>query len=176
MFTLALLFATLATATPRQRNPVFSGKVLRVVSGDTMRVAIIAKGYKEDGKEVGLRLWGADAPKPNEPFAAEAKQRMAKLALNRVVIVEDWGQDALGNYIGEVYVELPAKWDKKLYLSEVRGQGAPSRQIILNDEMVASGLARRWKPSGIRDYDFIERRLQLALEAAQKAKRGIWSK
>lgn len=182
MIRVALLFLSLPlTASPipyqpLQRNPVFSGKVVRVVSGDTVRVAIIAKGYAQDGKEVGLRLWGADAPKANEPFGADAKRRMATVALDRVVIVEDWGRDELGNCIGEVYVQLPAKWDKRSYYSDVHGQGSPTPQVILNDEMVASGLARRSKPSGIRDYDFIEDRLQKALEAAQKAKRGIWSK
>jgi endonuclease YncB( thermonuclease family) len=172
----ALLFLILPTRAPLQRNPVFTGKVVRVVSGDTMRVALIAKGYKEDGKEIGLRLWGVDSPKANEPFAAEAKQRMTKVALNRVVVVEDWGRDELGNEIGEVYVELPHKWDKRSYFSEIHGQTGPNQQIVLNDEMVASGLARRWKPSGNREFDFIERRLQQALEAAQKAKRGIWGK
>lgn len=93
-----------------------------------------------------------------------------------MVIVEDWGKDEFGNRIGEVHVNLPGKWDKRSYFSEVHGQAGPIQQIVLNDEMVASGFARRWKPSGIQDFDFIEVRLQRALEAAQKAKRGIWSK
>jgi endonuclease YncB( thermonuclease family) len=183
MLRVALLFLTLPLSAyhqpdpPMQRNPVFSGKVVRVVSGDTVKVVIIAKDFPAaDGKEVGLRLWGADAPKLNEPFGADAKRRMTTLALGRVVIVEDWGRDEVGNCIGEVYLELPSKWEQRSYFTVIRGQSGPHQQVILNDEMVASGLARPSKPSGIRDYDFIEQRLQKALEAAQKAKRGIWGK
>jgi endonuclease YncB( thermonuclease family) len=172
----ALLFLILPTGAVPQRNPVFTGEVVRVVSGDTLRVVIRAKGYAGDGMEVGLRLWGVDAPKGNEPFAAEAKLRMSKVALNRVVIVEDWGRDELGNSMGEVSVNLPYKWDKRSYFSEIHGKAGSIQQIVLNDEMVASGFARRWKPSGIPDFDYIEARLQKALEAAQKARRGIWGK
>lgn len=155
---------------------MFSGTVVRIVSGDTMRVKVSARGYPADGTEVGLRLWGLEAPKEGQPFAKEAKARLTELALNQKVIVEDWGQDKAGNFTGEVSLVLPAKWSERSYFTEVHGRAGPEQQIILNDEMLASGLATLDKASGSSGLDSTVRRLKEALESAQKAKRGIWSK
>lgn len=176
MALLALSLALAAGASPGQRNPVFSGTVVSIVSGDTMRVKISAKGYPSDGTEVGLRLWGIEAPEPGKPFAKEAKARLTKLALNLTVVVEDWGTDKEGNRIGEVSADLPSKWNERSYFSEVHGKGSSTQQVVLNDEMLASGLATLSKPSGNSEFKSTERRLQAALESAQKAKRGLWSK
>jgi len=171
-----LCLALTVDAFALQRNPVFSGKVVRIVSGDTMRVRLTAKGYPEDGKEVGLRIFGVDAPKLGEPFFEESKRRVSHIALNRIVVVEDWGKDEAGNYTGEVYVDLPKRFDERSFFTEIHGRGSGIQQIVLNHEIVASGLARLWKPRAGGSYAAFDERLQQALAAAQAAKRGIWSK
>lgn len=173
---LALCLTLAVSATSGQRNPVFSGTVVRIVSGDTMRVKVSAKGYPADGTEVGLRLWGIEAPKEGQPFAKEAKTRLSKLALKQKVIVEDWGHDKEGNVTGEVSLVLPAKWNERSYFTEIHGKTGPEQQIILNDEMLASGLATIAKSSGSVSLASTERRLTEALESAQKAKLGMWAK
>jgi hypothetical protein len=64
---LPLLFPALCLAD-------FSGRVVRVVDGDTVQVLA-------DGKMMKVRLNGIDAPESGQPFGQRSKQNLLKLAV-----------------------------------------------------------------------------------------------
>lgn len=172
---LCALLVLAAGAFSSQKYPVYEGTVVSVASGDTIKVKVSAMGSAIDGQEKTVRLWGVESPKPGQPFAKKSKARLSQLALGLKVQVHDWGRDKDSNTVAEVLVYVPSKGSERSYFTEVGGEG-PLRAVTLNDEMVASGLATPTKPTGTHDLEAIEKRLQAALESAQKAKRGIWSK
>lgn len=66
---LPLLFPALCLAD-------FSGRVVRVVDGDTVQVLT-------DGKMMKVRLNGIDAPESGQPFGQRSKQNLLKLAVQK---------------------------------------------------------------------------------------------
>lgn len=75
----------------------FSGKVVRVIDGDTVQVYDGAKNSR-------VRLYGIDAPESKQAFGQRAKQAMIQLAANKVVIIHDHGQDVYGRMLGTIYL------------------------------------------------------------------------
>jgi len=161
---LALCLTLAASAMSGQRNPLYEGTVVSVLSGDTIRVKVLPDHDHTNGQEVNVRLWGIDPPPTGRRFAKEAKARLSTLALGQKVQVNG----------GEVRLYLPSKWDQKSYYTEVSGKDGPYPVIVLNDEMVASGLAIPAKPTGALGFVEREKHLQQELESAKKAKRGMW--
>ena len=66
---LPLLFPALCLAD-------FSGRVVRVIDGDTVQVLA-------DGKMMKVRLNGIDAPESGQPFGQRSKQNLLKLAVQK---------------------------------------------------------------------------------------------
>jgi micrococcal nuclease len=54
----------------------FTGKVVSITDGDTIRVM-------RDGVSVPVRLWGVDCPEAKQPFGTRAKQFTGDLAFQR---------------------------------------------------------------------------------------------
>lgn len=77
-----LLAAGLLIAPAAQAE--FTGKVVAVLDGDTLDVA-------RGGRILRLRLAGVDAPEPQQRYGPEAREKLAELALNRTVSVEEQG-------------------------------------------------------------------------------------
>ena len=133
--TLALLLAFTACV-HAQKAECFSGKVVSVTDGDTIKVL-------RDGKEVRVRLTGVDCPEKAQPFGEYAKEFAEKLALKKAVKVTVEGTDRYGRTLGEV--TLP---DGR----------------ILNRELLKAGFAwwyERYAPCNM-GYEQLEREARLA--------------
>jgi endonuclease YncB( thermonuclease family) len=73
----------------------FSGKVLRVLDGDTIEVM-------RDGKPEKVWLHGVDCPEAHQAYGKKAKQFTAELVLEKDVTVKVVEKDANGRVLGEV--------------------------------------------------------------------------
>ncbi|ECE2108996.1 thermonuclease family protein [Salmonella enterica] len=71
----------------------FSGRVVRVIDGDTVSVL--------SGKEMyRVRLNGIDAPESKQAYGQRAKQSLIALAAQKNVLVVSSKQDRYGRYLG----------------------------------------------------------------------------
>ena len=75
----------------------FTGKVIRVVDGDTIDVLTDAK------ETIRIRLHGIDCPERGQPFGNNATQALKASILGNVVKVVSHGQDRYDRTIGEIY-------------------------------------------------------------------------
>lgn len=91
--TLFLIFLFLAWSAAAFAD--FSGKVVAVTDGDTIKVM-------HEGKAEKIRLYGIDCPEKKQPFGNKAKQFTSDLAFGKIVTIRDKGKDRYGRTIGEV--------------------------------------------------------------------------
>jgi len=140
--------AVFALALPghAQHHPVYTGRVVRVLDGKTLQIKVRSRDFPADTMATA-RLWGIDLGK-DKKHAQAAKDLLRKLALDRNVHVDVYGKGG---------------W--------VRVEGS---RTSLSAALVSAGLARRWKPSGIRDFEHHEKELELAESEAKEKKLGIW--
>jgi endonuclease YncB( thermonuclease family) len=99
----------------------FSGKVVGITDGDTIRVV-------RGGKAEPVRLHGVDCPETRQAFGTRARQFTSRLAFGKQVTVQVRDVDRYGRIVGEVLLS-----------------GGRS----LNRELVTAGLAwwyRRYAP------------------------------
>jgi len=73
----------------------FSGKVVGVLDGDTIKVM-------HQGQADRVRLQGVDCPEKRQAFGKRAKQFTASLAMGQGVTVETDGRDRYGRILGTV--------------------------------------------------------------------------
>jgi endonuclease YncB( thermonuclease family) len=73
----------------------FSGKVVKVLDGDTIEVM-------RDGKAVRIRLSEIDCPEKSQPFGDKAKRFTAELAAGKLVTVNVKTIDRYGRTVAEV--------------------------------------------------------------------------
>jgi endonuclease YncB( thermonuclease family) len=73
----------------------FSGKVVGISDGDTIRVM-------HDGRAERVRLWGIDCPESHQPFGTRARQFTGDLAFGQDVKVLVRDVDRYGRTVGEV--------------------------------------------------------------------------
>jgi micrococcal nuclease len=134
---------------PHQPAPAqepFSGRVVRVLDGDTIEVLEI-RG--EQRIPIRIRLDGIDCPEKAQAYGQRAKQATLELAGGKTVTVKPKEKDRYGRTIAEI--ELP---DGK----------------ILNHELVRMGLAwwyRKYAP-GNTELEALERE-------AKERKAGLWA-
>ncbi|AOO59829.1 nuclease (plasmid) [Raoultella ornithinolytica] len=126
----------------------FSAKVVHVIDGDTVMVY--------DGtQQTKIRLYGIDAPESNQAFGQKSKDFMIKVAANRVVDIEDHGQDVYGRTLGTIFLE-----NKDL-----------NGSIDLNGLMVYEGMAWTYRYHGrliVPAYGALEK-------DARNTQRGLWA-
>ena len=124
----------------------FSGKVVRVLDGDTAEV------LDSTNTPHRIRLVGIDAPENAQPFGTKAKQALLKLVGGQVVEVE-WSKiDKYGRMVGKLV-----------------GDGQD-----VNLAMVRAGLAW-WYRQYAKEQSAADRGLYEAAEAIAKAeRRGLW--
>ena len=82
-----------------QQTADFSGKVVRILDGDTLEV-LHGKMPRR------IRLAEIDCPQKGQPFGKGAKQMTAELAFSQTVLVRPRGRDRNGRNLGEII--LPA--------------------------------------------------------------------
>ena len=75
----------------------FTGKVVRVLDGDTIEVLV-------DKKPIRVRLAEIDCPEKDQPFGQAAKKYVLKIASQKIVTVESKTKDRYGRTIGEVFL------------------------------------------------------------------------
>ena len=96
-----------------QRRPEFAGKVVKVIDGDTIEVLHSVYFITR------VRLNGIDAPQNEQAFGTKSKDRLSELIGDQEVRVIDWGPDASGQTLGDVYIDFP-KIDECLNWQMVR--------------------------------------------------------
>lgn len=92
-FSLLALLLLSATAVAAPLN--FSGKVVKIIDGDTIDVL-------HDGRPARVRLLGIDAPEKGQPFGKAARRHLAALAALKDVEVKAQTLDRYGRTVGEI--------------------------------------------------------------------------
>ena len=86
------------TTTERSALPAdidFSGRVTRVVDGDTFWV---------NGQDVRIRVWGLDAPETNRSGGAAATAAMSRLVSGQVLFCRQRDIDRFGRIVGQCFL------------------------------------------------------------------------
>lgn len=117
-----------------------AGKVIHISDGDTLTI------LTESNKQIKIRLDGIDAPEKAQPFGNKAKQALAELLFQKLVMVNASKKDKYGRSIGRVYMG----------------------EIDVSAELIRQGMA--WV---YRKYTKDEDLYGLEKEAQQN-KRGLW--
>lgn len=93
--TLLLVAALLLFANPDARAEQFTGKVIGVTDGDTIKVL-------RDRRSEVIRLADIDAPEKNQDFGAASKKFTSRLAFGKTVTVDCIGHDRYRRTIARV--------------------------------------------------------------------------
>jgi len=84
---------------PRPQNPVQIGTVLRIIDGDTFKVAL------RNGPPRSVRLHAADAPERNQPWGRESKKALESLLSGKTVEIDAVKDDRYDRVVARVYVD-----------------------------------------------------------------------
>jgi endonuclease YncB( thermonuclease family) len=134
---LVALLLILYLATPAGAE-TFTGRFVRALSGDSL---VVRRG----SADVEVRLFGLAAPRPGQPFARQAQDRLETRLAGQTLAVHVRGQEPTGRLLAVVWLG----------------------QSLLNREQVKAGLAWADRRAS-QDYAPDE-------ERARAAKLGVWS-
>ncbi len=95
--TAVLLLAGLVFAAPPKVVEEFSGKVIGVTDGDTIKVLV-------NKETVKVRLEGIDAPESGQSYGKKAKEALAEIVAGKTVTVKKTGTDKYQRTLGIVIV------------------------------------------------------------------------
>lgn len=129
---------------------LFSGKVTKVLDGDTFEMIEIGKDNKEP-ITLRVRLAHVDAPELGQAFGAEAKARLESKVVDKEISVLTDKDDRRGHSDALVFAD--DKWVNEDMLSEGFGW--------LIEEGIGGDMAKATLPE--------------AFEKAQAAKLGLWA-
>ncbi len=110
---LSLLLLLLLTSV----SDSFTGKVVRVIDGDTIEV------LTDDNKPVRVRLEGIDCPERRQPFTNVATNLTKQLCASKMVTIVKSGKDRYGRILGFIFVD----------------------DVNVNKELLRNGLAWHYK-------------------------------
>ena len=85
----------------------FSGKLVKVLDGDTVEVM-------HDGKAERIRLAQIDCPEKNQPFGQAAKKYVLDIAAHKIVKVQVDTVDRYGRTVGEVFLPDGSNLNKRI--------------------------------------------------------------
>ena len=97
IFAVSLLLVLASPGLRSQTNQGFSGKVVGVTDGDTIRVM-------REGEAVRVRLEGIDCPERTQDFSQRASQLTSSLVFGEVVSVDVRDVDRYGRLVARVTV------------------------------------------------------------------------
>jgi endonuclease YncB( thermonuclease family) len=89
--------SSLVLAAPPKVVDQFSGKVVSVTDGDTLKVLV-------KDQPITVRLEGIDAPESGQSYGRKAKEALNTLVAGKVVSVRKTGEDQYGRTLGVVLV------------------------------------------------------------------------
>lgn len=150
----------------------FSGKVIGVTDGDTLKVLV-------NKDTVKVRLEGIDAPEAGQSYGKKAKEALAELTAGKTVTVKKTGTDRYERTLGIVIVgEVDANakliedgwaWHFKKYNDE-------ERLAKLEDaaRKAKRGLWADEKPLAPWDYRTRQKTTEIAPEEAKVQKMSYW--
>lgn len=157
-----------------KKNKVIRGRVVKVIDGDTIRIRHtplypISKKGEYCGKlsecTISVRLYGVDAPEtakfgnPEQPYAREAKEYVAKQVDGKIVRVKLLRKDQYSRAVGKV---------------TKRNNILPFLRTDLTKGLAEKGYATLYTGGGA-EYDGKRDVLEKKIQRAQRRKRGIWS-
>jgi len=147
-----IILLALGTTSPLLSAETFTGQVVRVSDGDTVKVltdqTCNSGGDCRSGKvQYRVRLAEIDAPEKKQPFGSKAKAALSELVAGQRITVEQVDKDRYGRLVANLYAD--GKW--------------------VNAELVRSGDA--WV---YRQYAKTPALFKLE-EEAREGKRGLWA-
>ena len=157
-----------------KRNKVIRGRVVKVIDGDTIRIRhtplypLLKKGEycgKLSECTISVRLYGVDAPElakfgnPEQPYAREARDYVAKQVDGKIVRVKLLRQDQYSRAVAKV---------------TIRNNILPFLRTDLTKCLAERGYATLYTGGGA-EYDGKREVLEKKIKRAQKRKKGIWS-
>ncbi len=92
-----LLLAGLVFAAPPKVVEEFTGKVIGVTDGDTIKVLVIKE-------TITIRLEGIDAPESKQSFGNKSKQALSDIVFGKEVTIRRTGDDRYGRTLGVVMI------------------------------------------------------------------------
>jgi micrococcal nuclease len=117
----------------------FSGRVVRVLDGDTLEVLEAATPRR-------VRLHGVDCPERNQPYGARARQFTAQLAFGRTVTVVIRDRDRYGRLVGEVLLPDGRNLNRQLVAA---GYAWWYRQYSRDPRLAVLEWMARWRKRGL---------------------------
>lgn len=96
--TVVLLLAGLVLAAPPKVVEEFSGKVIGVTDGDTIKVLV-------NKETITVRLEGIDAPESGQSFGKKSKEALSEVVAGKAVTVKKTGTDKYKRTLGIVILE-----------------------------------------------------------------------
>jgi len=134
----------------------FSGKVVAVTDGDTVKV------LDANRVEHKVRLLGIDAPEKSQPFGNASRKHLASLVAGKEIFVESAKSDRYGRLLGKIWVEP----------GDCPGCG---KTLDVNLAQILAGMAW-WYQSYASDQSAVDReRYKTAVNEARERKLGLWS-
>jgi endonuclease YncB( thermonuclease family) len=134
----------------------FSGKVVAVTDGDTVRI------LDDDSVEHKVRLLGIDAPEKSQPFGNASRKYLALMVAGKDVQVESAKKDRYGRLLGKIWVEP----------DDCPGCG---KTLDVNLAQILAGMAW-WYQDYARDQSAEDReRYKTAVNETRESKLGLWS-
>ncbi|MGL6518496.1 thermonuclease family protein [Aeromonas caviae] len=157
-----IILLALGTTSPLLSAETFTGQVVRVSDGDTVKVlteqTCNSGGDCRSGKvQYRVRLAEIDAPEKKQPFGSKAKAALSALVAGQMITVEQVGKDGYGRLVANLYadgkwvnaelVRSGDAWVYRQYAKTPRYSNSKKRQ---GKESAASGhcLNRRELPPG----------------------------
>jgi endonuclease YncB( thermonuclease family) len=153
-----LIFAVLLLAPLSACADILSGRVVRVVDGDTVYVLDAAKTQHK------IRLAGIDAPERGQPFGRRSKERMAELVAGKHADVDWYKEDRWGRLIGTIWVATP----------ECRAAPCP-KTLDAGLGLITSGLAWHFRKYAHEQSAEGRERYAFAEEEARAKGAGLWA-
>ena len=147
--TLAVVAAGCGRHVPEHtpRAGVLSGRIASIADGDSF--TLIA----DDGRRIGVRLGGIDAPEKGQPHADRARDNLARLLARGALEIEPIKTDPFGRQVARV---------------RARGEDVALSQI-------ESGLAWHFVRYAADQLPDERERYAGAQREAQQAARGLWA-
>mmetsp|Transcript_36133 Transcript_36133/g.73409 ORF Transcript_36133/g.73409 Transcript_36133/m.73409 type:complete len:284 (+) Transcript_36133:179-1030(+) len=157
-----------------KKNKVIRGRVVKVIDGDTIRIRhtplypLMKKGEycgKLSECTISVRFYGVDAPEtakfgnPEQPYAREAKDYVAKQVDGKIVRVKLLRKDQYARAVGKV---------------TTRNNILPFLRTDLTKGLAERGYATLYTGGGA-EYDGKREVLEKKIKRAQRRKKGIWS-